>query len=143
MASFLSCDWACHRHIGQLICTNAGWICYVNAAFFPDLESTKKEDGGEHVAADVLLRLFGPEQIIAKQITCSEGSTLLPDFIFLGPILIISEYFHIVGDSSRKENDWNLSVLLGYYSAYIAKIKQCWFKLGFAFHECVIPLCCV
>lgn len=79
----------------------------------------------------------------AEQVICSEGSTLLPDFIFMGPVLIISEPFHIVRDSSRKENGWNSSLLLGCYSDYMTEIKPCWLKFGFAFHECVIPLCCV
>lgn len=60
LASFLSCNWACHRHTEQLIYTYAGWIYYGSAASYPDLESTRKEDGGEHAIAKVLLRLFGP-----------------------------------------------------------------------------------
>lgn len=38
MVSFLSCNWACHRHTGQLIYTCAGWIYYTSAASCPDLE---------------------------------------------------------------------------------------------------------
>lgn len=60
MASFLSFNWACHRHTGQLIYAYAGWIYYVGAASCLDLEGTGKEDGGVHAVAKVLLRQFGP-----------------------------------------------------------------------------------